>query len=176
MNSSVYTIYLSTSNTEYGGKFQPPINPVNKTNNANVSWSINWNELFRDNNLNNKYKKCRVRYDLRTSNFDAEGYNLEWNDLNGYLTTNLQSNNSLSQTQIGTMLGLIYPQRTNFSTSLNWYYLSSTLNEKGIDIIIPQYTSNLTISFYSALTQKLILSDLLAGGYEIMLYFELYND
>jgi len=176
MKSSIYTIYLTTSNTEYGGKFQPPINPVNKTNNANVSWSINWNELFRDNNLNNKYKKCRVRYDLRSGNFDAITYSLEWNNLNGYLTTNLQSNNSLSQTQKGTILGLIYPQKINFSSSTNWYYLSNTLNEPGIDIIIPQYNSNLTLSFYSNLTQNLILSDLLSVGYEIMLYFELYND
>lgn len=240
MNSSVYQAYLTTGNQDINTT-QPPNQPTNKLNKANVTWAMNWNELFRNNNINGKYKKCRLRYNLISGSCNTViatglGYQsgttftvtnffngaisvggtmiistvtetivsfgtgtgglgtyqtntsatigsvvspvtfivyTNWNLANCYVSTNLQSNNSLSTTQNGTILGFATPQLA-LGDAFDFFLYSNTTNEPGVDIIIPQGTQPFTISLYNHFSNKFfyLFNDY---NYEIMLYFELYN-
>lgn len=178
--SSVYNLYLQTLNQDYGS-IQPPANPIDRNSRANVTWAMNWNDFFRGNNLNGKYKYCRVRHQFTST--EALSYYLDPssnviplvpNDFLGYISCNLQSNNSLSATQNGTVLGFFYPRRclTPY-TNTNWYYNNSTLDEKGVDIVIPTGNQPFTISFYNYATNQLV--NFRETDWQILMTFELYN-
>ena len=237
---SVYNMYLTTINQDGANIFDPPITPTNKTRPMNITWSMNWDALFKNNNKNGKYEKCRVRYDLRSALYSStiatgiayqSGNELtvdsitgtlaplatvtlstttetivsfgtgtggigtyimdtsatigsagspvafnaftNWNLQSGYLVCNLQSNKSLSATHNGTVLGIVTPS-LNPVTSSSHVYLSSSIQTKGVDIIIPQGSSPFTLSFINFTTGQFMFSQT-TFNYEIMLYFELYN-
>jgi hypothetical protein len=137
---------------------------------------MNWNEFFRDNNINGKYTRCRVRYQLITAEIVSTG--LTTNNYLGYVSCNLQTNNSISTGNGGTILGLIYPQlvKTPY-TNTNWYFNSTTLDERGVDVVIPTGSQSLTISLYTAQnanTQNILFA-FGANAWQIMMTFELYN-
>jgi hypothetical protein len=168
--SSVYNLYLQTDDQDFVG-FQPPVQPTNKTNKANVTWSMNWNEFFRDNNINGKYTRCRVRYQLISTEVVSTG--LVTNNYLGYVSCNLQTNNSLATANGGTVLGLLYPQLvTTPSTNTNWYFNSTTLDERGVDVVIPTGSQSFTISLYNSANTLFTFG---ANGFQIMMTFELYN-
>jgi len=166
---SVYNLYLQTNDNDIGG-FEPPAQPTNRIHRANVTWSMDWNEFFRNNNINGKYKYCRVRYQFTST----ESLPYVYEDYLGYISCNLQSNHSLSATQNGTILGFFYPRQMEVpQLSANWYYNNSTLDEKGVDIVIPTGSQSFTISFYNYATNKLI--NFIGIDWQILMTFELYN-
>ena len=168
--SSVYNLYLQTDDQDFSS-FQPPVQPTNKTNKANVSWSMNWNEFFRDNNINGKYTRCRVRYQLITGEVVSTG--LTTNNYLGYVSCNLQTNNSLATANGGTVLGLIYPQLVRTpAANTNWYFNSTTLEEPGVDVVIPNGAQSFTVSLYTTANTLFTFG---ANIWQIMMTFELYN-
>jgi len=177
---SVYNLYLQTTDNDLGG-FQPPAQATDKTNKANVTWSMNWNEFFRSNNINGKYKYCRVRHQFTSA--ESLSYYIDpssnviplvANDYLGYISCNLQTNNSLSATQNGSVLGFFYPRLVTAPfDNTNWYYNNSTLDEKGVDVVIPTGSQPFTISFYNYATNQLI--NFRSTEWQILMTFELYN-
>jgi hypothetical protein len=159
MESKIYTLYLSTTQEA----FQQAI-PTNKTNLGNVSWNINFDDIFKGNQK--LYKNCRVRYSLKS----IRG-SLVWLNNIGFLGCSLSSSFNSIHTGYITILGLISPINCPDTAETGAIYDLSTFDQKGVDINIPSSSSYLTISFvkYSDLTIMSSIAD-----YQIILYFELY--
>jgi hypothetical protein len=164
----VYSVLLNTAITSAYYKAQ-------YTNLNQVSWNINFDDLFKGDN--EKYKNCRVRYNLISTVWIA-GTD-EWGAYAGYLTCNLPSSKQLTQSYSGTALGLIYPTRVGGLNNGGDYTISnafniSTLQEGGIDISVPQGLQQLQIS----LVQDNPTGALMTWGtyphWMILLSFELY--
>lgn len=161
MNSTkenkIYSLYLSSIIS------LPQSVPINKTKLGNITWNVDWNNLFRGNQ--NLYKNCRVRYSLKS----ARSSLVYLNNI-GVLTCSLSSNYNANTTP-STVLGLLKPKTCPDTTETGAIYDNSTIDEIGIDINIPSSSSYFTLSFlkYSDLSIMSSVTD-----YEIILYFELY--
>lgn len=162
----IYSLYLSTQVTAPVSNI---IVPVNKTNLANVSWNIDWDNLFRKEQYN--YKHCRVRYSLTTNKWTAIGSNDDWDNYQGYLACSLPSMYNATTTS-GTFLGIIYPTDVYTVTVSNDHTIvSSTMGEVGIDISMPMNNSVLNIQFLTDTGAFIGITP----EYQIILSFELYN-
>lgn len=168
-SSEVFTLYLQTNNQDNTATTNP-ITPIDVSNRSNITWNIDFDNLFNLKNKNNQYKFCRVRYHLTTNRFPLGS--LGYDDGLGYLACNLRTDNSLI-TCNNTILGLVYLQPINIVGFTDLCYVSNTLEEKGVDIIIPQGTQYFTLSFFN-LTNTFI-SNINTNGYQILIQFELYN-
>lgn len=145
-----------------------PIIPINKTQLYNVSWNIDWSNLFKGQEKN--YKFCRVRFHL-LSQSTASTTNA-WDNHLGYLTCNLPSSYYL--TGQNTILGQVY-MIDNPTTGTSFHCIQvNTLPECGVDINIPSNNSNiLTLSIMNDDAQT--LNTIYNYEYQIQLSFELYN-
>jgi len=162
----IYDLYLSTLITD------PTFNkiiPINKTNLASVTWNIDFDNLFRNNQ--NKYKNCRLRFRLNSVSW-AAGVN-DWENFSGYLSCNLLSNYSAPYVN-GTLIGVLFPQNilTGGST-YHCYHITTMDNTTGCELNIPYGNQNLTIQFYNDDTLTLMSN---IPEYAIQLSFELYNE
>ena len=165
---TIYTLYLSTLITSSTVSGFNPIIPVNKTNLNNVSWNIDWSNLFRGEET--RYKYCRVRLHLSSTSFTAAG--TDWVNYSGYLSCNLPS--SYTSTGQGTILALVNPQNAPTTGSSTHVVILNTLGEIGVDINCPTNANqNFTISFFNDDSQTLMSS--FTQDYQILLSFELYN-
>jgi len=164
----VYSLYLSTAVTSSNTSPFNPIIPVMDASLNNVSWNIDWSNLFKGDDKN--YKYCRVRFHLTSETF-ASAAN-QWNNLSGYLTSNFSSR--FTSTGIGTILGLVYPQDSLTTGSATHIVLVSTMAETGVDINMPSNVNNiLTLTFMNDDTMTRM--SLYSYEYQILLSFELYN-
>jgi hypothetical protein len=164
----IYSLYLSTQITSSTVSAFNPIIPINKTNLNNVTWNIDWSNLFKGDEKN--YKFCRVRFNLITNSFASAGAN--WNNLTGYLSCNLGS--SFGSTGQGTILGLVSPQDCPTTGSATHVIIVNTMSECGVDINTPTNVNQIfTLSFFNDDAQTLNTS--FGYDYEIFLSFDLYN-
>lgn len=164
----IYTLYLSTLMTSGSTSPFNPIIPINKTNLYNVSWNIDWSNLFKGQEKN--YKFCRVRFNLLTQSTPSAAS--AWDNHLGYLTCNLPS--SFSLTGQNTILGQLYMQDCPTTGTTTHCIIVNTLTECGVDINIPSNNSNIfTLSMMNEDAQSFNIS--YNYEYEIQLSFELYN-
>lgn len=164
----VYTLYLTTLITSSTVSAYNPIIPVNKTNLYNVTWNIDWSNLFKGDEKN--YKFCRCRVYLTSESFAAGGST--WNNLSGYLSCNLPS--MFGSTGQGTILALVNPQDCPTTGTSTHVVIVNTLGEIGVDINIPtNVNQNFTISFFNDDAQTFMTT--YTSEYQILLSFDLYN-
>jgi hypothetical protein len=164
MTSKIYTLYLSTLVTA-------PVNnlivPLNKTNLANVTWMIDFNNLFQGNN--SKFRRCTVRHKLISTGW--AGSDTDWESYSGILCCNLPSTFA-SSTNNGTILNIINPQTISIGGTRHCY-ISNTLGyQTGVDINMPSGVFPVTFSFYNddALT---FINNPNAPDWQMMMQFEL---
>lgn len=168
-SSTCYTLYLTTNSIPN----QNELSPISNTNLANVSWIVDWDVLFS--NEQPKYKHCRLRYEFQTQN---KATSSNWDTYLGYLTCNLASNHQ-GTTGMGTVLGLLY-------YTFKVHYISgrvgtectqfeiNTMNTAGIDIVVPRGRDVLNIKLMNddAFTQF----NQHQQNWQILMQFELYNE
>lgn len=162
----IYTLYLSTFSTS------PTSNqgvPTNKTNLNNVTWSINWDDVFRMEN--SKFNRCRLRLKLTTTTWTA-GAN-DWIDYLGYLTCNLASRTGGFATY-GTPIAQVTAMDAPTTGTTTHVIMIDTTNEPGIDVEVPYGNRDFTLSFND---NDLSQGTRMAGiqDYQVFLYFELYE-
>jgi hypothetical protein len=164
----VYTLYLSTISSPDPNGNQGV--PTDRSNLANVSWSVNFDELFRYENQ--KYSKCRVKYHLLMRQWTAVA--TDWNTYMGYLSCNLASAQG-GFGQYGTLLGPLYPLDSPTTGTGNHVMFVNTSQDMGVDVNVPTGFQTFTLSFNRAdLSSGARISNL--NDYQIILYFELYDE
>lgn len=162
----IYTLYLSTISSSSPAGNQSV--PVDKTNLNNVTWNINFDELFRQDN--HTYKHCRVRYNLMSTSWTA--VSSDWETYLGYLTCNLPSPYQSTGTY-GTVLGPTLAADCPTTGTTTHCMMVNTTSENGVDIIVPYNNQAFTLTFNRAdLSSGLRISNIY--DYQIILYFELY--
>lgn len=165
----VYSLYLSTLASS------PASNqgvPTNRTNPNNVTWNINWDDVFRYENY--KHKRCRVRLKLQTDSWVGVG--TDWTTFIGYLTCNLASATS-GFSSYGTVLTTVTPVDvpTSPTNSKLHCIVLDTTSESGIDVVMPTGNQNFNLRFNKmALDSGTLTSNVV--DYQIVLFFELYDD
>jgi hypothetical protein len=102
----VYHLWLTTRILQVNANKGNPVVPVtpitiDSANVNNVTWAVNWDDLFKRENKN--YKRCTLRFQLNSVGFTRT--DTDWGDYNGVLTCNLGSN-SVGITTFGTPLGM----------------------------------------------------------------------
>jgi len=164
----IYSLYLSTLVTTPVSNY---VIPQNKTNLSNVSWLVDWDNLFRKNNYD--YKYCRVRFNLITEAFTASSpATLDWAAYSGYVATNLASSYNANTTN-GTILGVIFPTDCPVTGTGTHCILANTCGEIGADIVVPTGTQQFNIMMIQDNSFSFQES---FKEYSIMLLFELYNE
>lgn len=169
-SSTSYTLYLTSSSIPENLY----VSPVNNTNIANVSWNVNWDALF--NNQQHLYKFCKVRYHFVTK---AKLDTSLWDTYLGYLSCNLASNFNASSSS-GTVLGLLnYNFRVGYNTisgAETEYSIFdvNTFNTAGINVNIPSGVSVLNIQMMN--DDSYSFFNLHQEHYQILFQFELYNE
>ena len=162
-----FTLWLSTLITSPTSNY---VVPIDKTNLSNVSWRIDFDNLFKGKQKD--YKFCRVRYFLMGESFAAATpASSDWTNYSGYLTFSTPSSFQ-SDTTNGTILGLTYPQDCPITGTGVHCMLSSTMSEAGIDINIPSGVSQVNVQLISWTTNQVIST---MQNYSLLLNFELYN-
>jgi len=175
-SEEVYTLLLTTSNTNTNKASNPVYRTDSAGNLSNEIWEVDYDTLFRG--RQKLFKHCRVRFNLSGASADYTSYSAQ----TGYLCANFASSYNASTTGVPTILGLVYPT-VNLNTvagpPTDLYpdgYNVSTLDEIGVDINIEQlYGRHL-------LNLKLInddsfkpLSNVTDNNWVIMLQFTFYN-
>lgn len=162
----IYTLNLMT--TTSATKDNSYIYPIENSNLSNVTWLVDFDNLFKGRQQYFKY--CRTRYYLQSLNNTA-GYT--WNDNLGYISVNLATDFN-AETTNGTILGLIYARSSQMTGFVSPVYSVDAKNDIGVDINISQLTGIQTFNI------KIVEAngDLVAFGtnnYTIELTFEFYN-
>lgn len=164
MSQKIYTLYLSTLITAPTSNL---VVPMNKTNLANVSWMIDFNNLFRGDQT--KFRRCTVRYKLVSAGWT--GADANWESYGGLLVCTLPSSYA-SATTNGTVLGLLYPETLPTAGTRHCYISDSLANQTGVDINMPSGVCPVSIQFYNddAMT---FINNPNAPDWQILLQFEL---
>lgn len=166
MSSKPFHLYLSTYITQPTNNL---IVPFDKTNLQNVTWLLDFNNLFRGEN--HKYKRCILRHKLISDGW--AGADSDWQNYQGIFTCNMPSNCG-SATNNGTLLNNLAPA-TISTGGTRHYYASNTLDHQcGVEIIMPQGSQYVTFSFVNDDTINLI-NNPLAPNYILILQFELID-
>jgi len=164
-----YTLYLTTDSIPQNLQ----VSPFNKVDLANVSWNINWDALF--NNEQSKYKHCRLRFEYISETQDGVS---QWDNYLGYLTCNLGTSH-MATTGEGTILGLLYlTYKRRFigarvAVDCHLFELN-TMNTAGIDIIIPRGNSIFNVKMMNDDSFTTLVG--VNENYQILMQFELYNE
>ena len=169
----VYHLWLTTRIVGSNGNAGNPVIPVSpaiisSANVNNVSWQVNWDDLFKRENKN--YKRCTVRFQLNSVGFTRT--DTDWGTYNGVLTCNLQSS-SVGTTTFGTPLGLIYPIDNPCAPAGNdtrAFFLNTLDKVQGVDVLVPSGNSYFTLSWYNSNNVSLMTP---LYDYQILLQFEL---
>jgi hypothetical protein len=161
----VYTLYLNTAQTNAYYK------PIDTTSLANVTWNINWDDLFGGDS--SKYSSCNVRLHLVSDAWVAGAS--DWSSYVGYIACSLSSGFQQQRGQNGTVLSMLYPKMgLNTITSSVTAYDVSTLDAKnGVQINIPRGSSPFTISFRQDNSTSSLISWSTDPQWSIFLSFEL---
>ena len=152
-----YSLYLSTT-TPAGNKYAP----VNSTNLANVTWNINWKEIFGDfeGDIN-----VRVKLVSASATFTSNTLSTYSSSLRGSFTCPYSNN------QNGVNLANILPVIDPTISSKVYLLADSTTNAAGVTIKAPTSNQNLTITFVKP--DEALLTNTL--DYQLWLYFDDYH-
>ena len=147
-----YSLYLSTASAVRA--------PLNAGNLANVTWSINWHEVFG-------YKTGQANVRVRLISDSAASQT--WTNWIGSLRANFASNSS--NVTNGLVLGLVRPQNDPV-TSTNTILEVDTLNATGPTMNIPSNNGTLVISLLTK-ADALMTS---VPNYTLWLLFDVEDD
>lgn len=152
-----YSLYLSTT-TPAGNKYAP----VNSANLANVTWNINWKEIFGDfeGDVN-----VRVKLVSASGTFISDSLSNLSGSVRGSFTCPYSNN------QNGVNLSNIFPVIDPTIASKIYFLADSTTNAAGVTIKAPTSNQNLTIQLIKA--DEASIATLL--NYQIWLYFDDYH-
>lgn len=164
--TKVFHLWLSSAITAPANNLAVPLNNTGASALNNLSWRIDWDSLFRG--WNYKYKRCSVKFQLNMQSFT--GVSTAWNTLNGVLVCNLPSDAG-SSTNMGTALGLYYPTTNPTGGTTHCMQLNYLGNQNGVDILVPNTNSILTLSFMRQ--DQINLNTTTISDYQILLQFEL---
>lgn len=163
----VFTLWLSTQITSPTSNY---VVPIDKTNLANASWRVDFDNLFG--NKQKEYKFCRVRFYLIGETFTASSPgSLDWSAYSGYLSVSLPSSFQASTTN-GTILGITYPTDAPTTGTSIHCMIANTMSECGVDINVPVGVQEMRIGLMSWLNNNFITT---MQNYSILFAFELYN-
>jgi len=164
-SEEVYSLCLSTYST------QPDIRnvPINRSNLADVSWRVNWDQLIPREKIS-QYKYCRVRFHLL---FGPK--TLAWNTQLGYLGANFQSDFNAQTTCMPTILGVLYPQNNPTNSGGNQVIIRSTLYEIGVDININSLTGQEVLQLKMCNDDAFTTMSNIDLDWEVALFFTLYS-
>lgn len=148
----VYTLFLSNStlSTANGYKDDSMIvagfryqTLVSNLNQPEFYYNINWDNLFKDENYNPKYTKCRIRCKINQGDTQTDG---TYGNHLGRMNVNLISENYLSGTTIGCPINLYNYALTH--TGIGYININNSLySATGVEIEIPKGSSTLFISY-----------------------------
>lgn len=162
-DSQVYRLFLSSTNGFSG--------LISNSDKYNSSWQVDYDSLF--NGENYKFKNCRLRYKLRSNPITSLGHITGF----GTLVINGLSSQNNSKNTSGLVADNIIPSA---STTHGWYDLT-TMDEIGIDIIVPYGLSTINPQFWDlsfgskdSLNPPQFITNFTAT-YTLILSFELYN-
>jgi len=149
-----YSLYLSSTGVN---------KPLDKTNLAQLKWSINWKEIFGSRNIG----ECRVRVRFLSNSSTL----LSWNNNVGSLRGSFQSNTSNSSN--GLNIGFLRPSSDNTTaTPLTSYLECDTDSSNGLSMVIPNSNSDFYITLLNS-EEKLMLN---VPEYQIWLYFDVDDE
>jgi len=152
-----YSLYLSTS-TPAGNTYAP----VDKTTLANVTWNINWREIFGDfeGDVN-----VRCKLVSASGTFTADTLSALSGSLRASFTSPYSNNSN------GVNLSNIFPIIDPVQATKVYFIADSTTNAAGVTIKAPTSNQKLTISMFKA--DGSFKSTAL--DYQIWFYFDDYN-
>jgi len=156
-----HSLYLSTLTA--GGQYRP----INTTSLANVTWNVNWRDVF---NPNDEGKPMRVRVRVLSKNVAAAS--AAWNTSIGSIRCNLPDKSSNSTN--GLFLALLY-WSDNPTTGSGQHIIDvNTLSDYGVESFVPCGTQNFTIQFLDMTETHLASSNV--ADYNVVLVFEIDSD
>lgn len=161
----IYNVILSTS-IDVSAQYGPFLKPIQASPLTDVRWLVNWGALFG--NDGDKYKKCKLRYELIS---DSNG-GLTTAACNGFLTLVGVSTSHQASNFPATFLGLTTIE-TAPGTSVFRVFRSNLADVHGIDVNIPTSISEVGIRFYNE--DGITLQGSMVN-YMCQLQFELYNE
>lgn len=152
-----YSLYLSTT-TPATNKYAP----VNSGNLANVTWNINWKEIFGDfaGDVNVRCKLVSASATFTSNTLSTYSGSIRGSFICPY------SNNSN-----GVNLANILPVIDPTISSKVYLFADSTTNAAGVTIKAPTSNQNLTITFIKP--DESILTN--STDYQLWLYFDDYH-
>lgn len=152
-----YSLYLSTT-TPAGNKYAP----INTASLGNVTWNINWKEIFGDfeGDVNVRCKLISAAGATGTYNFAAFSGSVRASFICPY------SNN-----QNGVNLSSLSPFLDPVTNTNSYLFADTTTNAAGVTIKAPTSNQNLTIQMISP--AEAILANTL--NYQLWLYFDVYD-
>jgi len=157
MSKKSHTLYLSTLTA--GGQYKP----VDKTNLANVTWNVNWRDVFSP---DDDGKPMRVKVRVVSRNVTAA--NSPWDTSIGTIRCNLPDNHSNSTN--GLVLALSYWIDNPTTGTGNHILDINTLSDYGVESYVPIGTQNFTIQFLNLAETQLASTNV--GEYNVMFVFE----
>ena len=153
-----HSLYLSTLTT--GGQYKP----LNSTNLANVTWNVNWRDVFSP---DDEGKPMKVRIRVLSKNVAAA--NAAWNSSIGSIRCNLPDKNSNSTN--GLFLALLY-WSDNPTTGTGQHVIDvNTLSDYGVESYVPIGTQNFNIQFLDMSETQLASTNV--ADYNIIFHFEI---
>lgn len=152
-----HSLYLSTLTTS--GQYTP----VNKTNLANVTWNVNWRDVFSP---DDDGKPMRVRVRIISRNVTAA--NAVWDTSIGSIRCNLPDKSSNSTN--GLFLALTYWNDNPTTGSGNHIIDVNTLSDTGVESFVPCGTQNFTVQFLNLAETQLASTNV--AEYNILFVFE----
>jgi hypothetical protein len=160
----IYTLYLRTDATTTNN----PIYRISRTTNGQrVTWSVNFDELFNDDNY--KFKHCRITSQMGYC-YILNSY--AYDNFVNYLSINLASDFNGSTTT-GQILDIINMGNSPVGTNVN-VFNNNTFSTKGINFTIPYGTFFLTLELIQSTNASLNSASIFPIDYSILLKFELY--
>jgi hypothetical protein len=169
----IFTLWLQNrtlaSSSNYG-----LIKPVSVNDGQTITtFNINFDEIFKGENY--KYKKCRIRMQASNTTNDTATFA---NSLS-YVGCSISSNYNDTKLITPTLFNVTSLVDTPVTSSrLTFAPTTDTANSKGCNINMPFGSQFLIISFGDAdnLTDALALESSYNLNYEMLLFFELYDE
>ena len=153
-----HLLYLSTL-TERG-----QYKPVSKTNLANVTWNVNWRDVFSP---DDEGKPMRVR--IRVLSKNVASASAAWDTSIGSIRCNLPDKRSNSTN--GLILGLL-GWIDNPTTGSGQHIIDvNTLSDYGVESYVPIGTQNFSVQFLDITETQLASSNV--AEFNILIMFEI---
>lgn len=143
---TVFNLFFSTLMTT-AQPYGAGIAPVDKSNLANVSWVVNWDNLIQSEVKDVSISRnCLLRYRLISS---VNSTSLSTTANTGYLSIAGLSTNKQPANIPSVFLGLISPELIPLATPTYRFNESTLEDANGIEINMPTGNQQLTVRYYN---------------------------